>query len=71
MNLGVAGIPQRIETPGPGSNDARNSQQYKTSEGDGEHQEDKSSQQGLELLAGNAGTDELNKSNKLEEAKDT
>ena len=71
VHLGVSGIPERVESTGPRCDPSRKSQEDQDSETDGEHQDDKRSQQHLELSAGYHLPYNLDESDKLDQTKYT
>lgn len=71
VNLRISGIPERIETSSPWSNDSRNGQQDKSSKSNDEDRQDETSQKGSKLLAWNARSNELDEANELQKSEDT
>lgn len=71
MYFCVAGVPERVETTAPRSNDARYGQEDQTTHRQSKDSEYKASKKGLELLVGDLLADELDECYKLEEAKYT
>lgn len=71
VDLGVAGIPKRVETSAPWGNCAGNGEEDKATECNDEDEEDESTKQGLELLAGDLCAHPLDECDNLEKTKDT
>ena len=71
VNLGVASVPERVETTRPRRNDSSDGQQDESTKSNHEDDQNKSAEQSLELLAGKLSADPLNSSDQLEETKDT
>lgn len=71
MNLGVASVPERVETSTPWGDGAGDGEQNKTTEGDNEDDQDQTAEQCLELLARDLSTDPFNECNDLEKTENT
>ena len=71
VNLGVSGIPERVETASPGRNDTRDGQKHQSSDTDEEDAQNQSAEQRLELLSGKLCANPVDKGHQLEETKDT
>ena len=70
MNLGVARVPKRVESPGPRSDPSARGQQDEHSQRQGESDDDKRSQEELELSVRYKSTDNLDESDELKQTKD-
>lgn len=70
VNLGIAGIPQRVETSAPGSNVAQRSKGDETQQTQAECRHEDGDKEGLELTARNGRSHVLNEANELDEAED-
>jgi hypothetical protein len=71
MDLGIAGIPQRVETTAPRGDEARAGGDDQTSDPDAKCATGEQPQERLELAAGNGRTNVVEECKKLQEAKDT
>jgi hypothetical protein len=71
VDLRVSSIPERVETTGPRSNNARDGKENKSTEGYEEDEEDEAAEKSLELSARELLSNELDESNNLDEAKNT
>ena len=70
MDLGITRVPKRVESPGPRSDPSARSQQDEYSQRQGESDDDKSSQEELELPVGYQSTDDLDECDELKQTKD-
>jgi len=66
MDLGIAGIPEGVETASPRCNDTRECQENKASKGYSKDQQDEGTEDGLELLAWQLGADILHEADNLQ-----
>lgn len=71
VDLGIAGVPQRVETTAPRGNHSGHGEDDKSDESDSEDNDDHGSQKSLEVLARDETTDEVSKGHELNEAEDT
>lgn len=71
VDLGVAGIPEGVESAGPGSNDTRDSETHEASEGNSNETHQRQTDGVLELLGGDLALDVVGKSGQLNQSKDT
>lgn len=71
VDLGVARVPEGVEASAPWSNGTGDGQEDKAAKANDEDEQDEGAKQGLELPAWHLSTDPFDKSNNLEEAKDT
>lgn len=71
VNLGIASIPQRVETTTPGGNHACDGEENETSKPKTKGEQDHRSEKLLELLAGQVCSDKFSKRNELNQAEDT
>lgn len=70
VNLGIAGIPQRVETSAPGSNVAQRSEGDETQQTQAKRCHEDGDEEGLELTARNGRPHVLDEANELDETKD-
>lgn len=71
MDLGIAGIPQRVESSAPGGNVAQRSKTNKTKQAQAKRCHKDCDKECLELASRNGRSYILDKTNKLYEAKNT
>lgn len=71
VDLCVSSVPEGVEATGPGCNDASDCQEDETTERNDENDQDKSTEQGLELLAGKLSANPIHECDQLEETEDT
>ena len=71
VNLGVSSIPERVESAAPGSNDAGTGGENEAQETKSEQATSRAPEEGLELPAGNSGSNILEERQQLQEAEDT
>lgn len=71
VNLGVSGIPKRVETSSPWCDDTRDGEEDETTQSNGADCGDESEKEGLKLLAWYARAHEFHESNKLQQSKYT
>lgn len=70
MNLGVASVPERVESTAPGSNVSQSSQGNETSETKAKCCDEKSNKESLELSARNGGPNVLDEADQLKKTED-
>ena len=69
VDLGVAGVPERVETTRPGGDSAGDCEQDQPAESDGKDDKDHAAEQGLELFGRELITDILREANELDKTK--
>jgi hypothetical protein len=70
VNLGVAGIPQRVESTVPGGNVSKRGQADNAGDANAEYREQDSVNESLELLARNGRSNVLDEADQLNKTKD-
>lgn len=70
VNLGVAGIPERVETTTPRSNITKRGEGDETKEANAKRANNDGGQEGLELFTRDGGADVLDEADELQETED-
>jgi hypothetical protein len=71
VNLGVSGVPERVETSSPGRDDSRHGQKHQAADADDEDEENERAEQRLELLSWELCAHPVDECDELEQAEHT